>query len=212
MLVLRRLTGYVAGRAGEPHAFIQTVIAEPASGGRDPQTAMHADTFHATAKYWLFLHDVGEEDGPFIYTPGSHRLTPERLEWEYEQSLGARDETRRHHALGSFRIGPAQAKALGYGEPRRVAVPGNTLVVADTYGFHSRAPSDRPTVRTEIHGNLRRNPFLPWNGLDAQALPGIRGRQVDLYLGFADWKSRRSGKPHLWKDVGEVRADAPASI
>ena len=214
--VLRRLTGYVAGRAGEPHAFIQTVIAEPAAGpgagGRDPQTAMHADTFHSTAKYWLFLHDVGEEDGPFIYLPGSHRLTPERLEWEYEQSLTARDAGRHHHSLGSFRATPAQAKALGYGAPKRMAVRGNTLVVADTYGFHSRAPSDRPTVRTEIHGNLRRNPFAPWNGLDIQAAPGVRGRQVDLYLAYADWRSRRSGKPPLWRDVGAVKADGPASI
>lgn len=209
---LRALTGYVAGRAGEPHAFLQTVIAEPASGGRDPQTALHADTFHSTAKYWLFLHDVGEDDGPFIYLPGSHRLTPERLEWEYRQSLGARDEGRRHHSLGSFRINPAQAKALGYGDTVRVAVPANTLVVADTYGFHARAPSDRPTLRIEIHGTLRRPPFAPWNGFDVQALPGVRGRQLDLFLGYADWRSRRSGKPHIWRDVGEVRADAPATI
>jgi hypothetical protein len=95
---------------------------------------------------------------------------------------------------------------------RRVAVPGNTLVVADTYGFHNRAPSDRPTVRTEIHGHLRRNPFTPWNGLDVQGLPGIRGNQVDLFLGWSDWRSSRTGKAHIWKDVGEVRADAPASI
>lgn len=209
---LRALTGYVAGRSGEPAHFIQTVIAEPSSGGADPQTSLHADTFHATAKFWLFLHDVAEEDGPFIYAPGSHRLTPERLKWEYEQSLTARRDDRRHHALGSFRASPDDAEAMGYSRPRRIAVPGNTLVVADTYGFHSRAPSEHATTRVELHGHLRRNPFTPWNGLDVQALPGVAGNQLDLYLGYLDWKSKRSGRPHLWRDVGEVMADGPANI
>ncbi len=102
--------------------------------------------------------------------------------------------------------------ALGYAKPRQMVVKANTLVVADTYGFHSRSPSDRATIRTEVHGHLRRNPFTPWNGLDWQALPGIRGRQLDLYHGWLDWKSKRSGRPHLWKDVGEVMADGPARI
>ena len=48
---------------------------------------LHADTFHPTAKFWLFLDDVGIEDGPFAYVPGSHKLTPERLAWEHEQAL-----------------------------------------------------------------------------------------------------------------------------
>ena len=209
---LRALTGYVAGRGGEPAQFIQTVIAEPTSGGADPQTALHSDTFHSTAKFWLFLHDVGDEDGPFNYLPGSHALTPERLEWEHEQSLTARELKRRHHSYGSFRITPKDARDLGYGPVRRIAVPGNTLVVADTYGFHNRAPSDRPTIRTEIHGHLRRNPFAPWNGLDVQTLPGIRGNQLDLFLGYSDWRSKRTGKSHIWRDVGQVSADAPAAV
>ncbi len=209
---LRALAGYVAGRGGEPMHFIQTVIAEPERKKVDPQTALHADTFHATAKFWLFLHDVGEEDGPFIYTPGSHRLTPERLAWEHEQSLTARSDARRHHALGSFRASPEDAERLGYRAPRRIAVPANTLVVADTYGFHSRAPSDHPTTRVELHGHLRRNPFLPWNGLDPQALPGISGNQIDLYMWWKDRGTRRTGKQHIWHDVGEVMADAPARI
>lgn len=66
---LNRLAGYVAGRTGAPIQFIQTVIAEPQKGPADPQTALHADTFHSTSKYWLFLHDVTLEDGPFMFAP-----------------------------------------------------------------------------------------------------------------------------------------------
>lgn len=209
---LRRLIGFVAGRSGAPVFFIQTVIAEPSIKAADPQTALHADTFHATSKMWLFLHDVPEDAGPFIFAPGSHRLTKERIDWEYEQSLTARDDKRNHHAQGSFRISLDEIVALGYGAPRRMAVPGNTLVVADTFGFHGRSPSDRPTIRTELHGHLRRNPFLPWNGLDWQGLPGVRGRQLDLFYALEDFKERRLGKRSIWRDVGAAAANAPARI
>lgn len=205
---LNRLAGYVAGRTGWPIHFIQTVIAEPDRGPEDPQTVLHADTFHATSKFWLFLQDVGEEDGPFIYAPGSHVLTPERLRWEYEQSLTARAERRPHHSYGSFRVAPDRMAEFGYRPPRRIAVKANTLVVADTYGFHSRAPSDRATVRVEIHGHLRRNPFPPWNGLDIQSLPGVKGRQLDIH----HWWLRVAGGRSVWKPVPDCAADAPARI
>lgn len=203
---LNRLTGYVAGRTGWPIHFIQTVIAEPNRGPADPQTALHADTFHSTSKFWLFLHDVEIEDGPFMFAPGSHRLTPERLKWEHEQSITAREEKRAHHSFGSFRIAADRMESLGYEAARPMPVAANTLVVADTYGFHSRSPSTQPTVRTEIHGHMRRNPFPPWNGLDVQALPGVKGRQLDIHFGWG----RLWGLDNVWKDVGYSLADGPA--
>lgn len=203
---LNRLTGYVAGRMGAPIHFIQTVIAEPNKGPADPQTDLHADTFHSTSKFWLFLHDVELEDGPFMFAPGSHKLTPERLAWEHEQSITAREEKRAHHSFGSFRIGADQMSRFGYREPHPVPVPANTLVVADTYGFHSRTPSAKATTRVEIHGHLRMNPFTPWNGLDAQSLPGVKGRQLDIHFAWTDWR----GKGTVWRDVGMTRADGPA--
>lgn len=202
---LNRLTGYVAGRTGSPIHFVQTVIAEPKRGPSDPQTALHADTFHSTSKFWLFLHDVELDDGPFMFAPGSHRLTPARLQWEYEQSITAREEKRAHHSFGSFRIPPDGLEALGYQPARPMPVKANTLVIADTYGFHSRSPSQRATTRTELHGHMRRNPFAPWNGLHIQSLPGVKGRQMDLYFGLMDFL----GKDQVYKDVGMVRADDP---
>lgn len=209
---LRGAMHYMSSRGGEPTFFIQSVLAEGESRRpNDPQTDLHADTFHSTVKCWLFLHDVGEEDGPFSFVPGSHRLTKERLDWEYEQSLHARD-AKGHTAYGSFRVTPDDLSALGYGQPIRVTVPANTLVIADTFAFHARTPSPRPTVRVEINGNIRRNPFLPWTGLDPLSLPGIRLNQMDLNMAWLDFREKRLGKRNIWKDVGRTTVDAPARL
>ena len=208
---IRAAMHYMSSRGGEPTFFIQTILADPARKAQDPQTDLHADTFHSTVKCWLFLQDVGEDDGPFCYVPGSHRLTPERLDWEYRQSLDARD-AKGHHRLGSFRMPAAELSALGLGEPRRVAVKANTLVIADTFGFHARTPSDHSTVRVEINGNLRRNPFLPWTGLDPLALPGLKGNEMSLYLKYLDFRQKHFGKGNVWRDVGHVKVDDPAVV
>ena len=203
---------YAASRGGQPLGFLQTVIAEPSRQIKDPQTDVHADTFHATSKAWLFLHDVGEDDGPFCYVPGSHKASPERLEWEYQCSLNALSDERSHHSHGSFRIRSHELDALGLPQPVRMAVPGNTLIVADTFGFHGRTPSDRPTTRVEMHWHMRRNPFLPWTGLDLKSLPGIRERELSLFMKYSDLREKYLKKRHIWRPVGEVMVDSPAHI
>ncbi len=206
---LRALMRYGASRGGEPVAYIQTVIAQP-DGPADPQTALHADTFHSTTKGWFYLHDVAAEEGPFVYAPGSHRLTPERLAWERRQSETARDARDPHHAAGSFRIAAEDVAALGYGPPTALAVPANSLLIADTLGFHARARSERASTRVALHVTLRRNPFPPWTGLDLKSAPGLRGRELDLYLGWTQLQRRLTGRGAPWRPVGAVAVDAPA--
>ncbi|MCF3934662.1 phytanoyl-CoA dioxygenase family protein [Acuticoccus sp. M5D2P5] len=203
---IRNLVGYTAGRTGHIVGMLQTIAVDPPSGAADPQADLHADTFHPTAKLWLFLHDVREEDGPFAYAPGSHRLTPERLEWEHQQAIRATSNADRHHAAGSFRLPEDQLKALGYGEVRPCPVPGNTLVVADTYGFHRRCPSPHRTVRTSLYGVLRRNPFLPWNGLDPYDLPVLRDRVMLTHLHMQDRRAR-AGKSVVYENAGTILAE-----
>lgn len=203
---------YAASAAGPPVWFLQTVIAEPGRAAVDPQTELHADTFHPTAKMWFFLQDVGPDDGPFQYVPGSHRLTPERLEWEYRTSLTARDDPRLHHAHGSFRVRPEELGAMGFPSPRVMTVKANTLVVADTFGFHARTPSPRPTLRMEVHAYLRLAPFSPFAWPGVRALPPIAERQLDLYLGWTDLEKRLRGGGQTWTPVGDVTADSPAVL
>jgi ectoine hydroxylase-related dioxygenase (phytanoyl-CoA dioxygenase family) len=180
---IRGLIHYAGSYAGEPTFQIQSVIASGPNSA-DPQTLFHADTFHPTAKAWLFLDDVAAEGGPLAYIPGSHRLTAARLDWERRQSLTARDSADRMHAEGSFRLSEADRVALGLPEPVRMAVPANTLIIADTSGFHARTQSLGPSHRVEIYATFRRSPFLPWTGGHLLALPSIAGRHAAIEMGL----------------------------
>ncbi|MCL5777648.1 phytanoyl-CoA dioxygenase family protein [Limibaculum sp. FT325] len=206
------LVRYAGATASAPVWFYQTVIADPARSEADPQTELHSDTFFPTSKAWLFLHDVGEEDGPFAYVPGSHRLTPRRRAWEHRASIDAADDPRSNHRGGSLRLGAEDLEEMGLPAPVRMCVPANTLIVADTHGFHGRSPSPRPTVRVELHGHLRTNPFLPTALLDAKSWPFIRDRQLDIDAGMHEFAVRRLGARRKWHWTGPVALDAPASV
>ncbi|MET0374228.1 MAG: phytanoyl-CoA dioxygenase family protein, partial [Rhizorhabdus sp.] len=174
------LARYVASFDIEPLLYVQSILSHRRDAAPDPQTHIHADTFHPSMKAWLFLEDVDAEDGPLTYVAGSHRLTPERLAWEQRRSIAVRDEGDYLSARGSFRIEANALAGLGLPQPTAFAVPANTLVVADTFGFHARAGTGRPSTRVELFAYSRRNPFLPFSGLDPWSLPGIAPRRVPL--------------------------------
>jgi hypothetical protein len=146
-------------------------------------------------KAWLFLTDVAIEDGPFAYVPGSHRLTPGRLAWEHERAVAAPGAVDRLSARGSFRADVADLTTLGLPSPKAFDVPANTLVVADTVGFHARSVSSRPSVRIELWAYARRNPFLPWTGFDIGSLPFLAFRRVPFYWRVQDYFQNRL-EPH----------------
>jgi hypothetical protein len=202
----RGLLRYVGSYDAEPLFYIQTIITHAVSGPDDPQCTLHSDTFHPSVKAWLFLTDVPEDEGPFTYVPGSHRLTPQRLEWERKRSVGMASETDRLTRRGSFRVEPGELAALGLPPPRHLAVPANTLVVADTHGFHARGPSVRPTCRVEIWAYGRRNPFLPWTGADLWAIEALGQRRTPLFWHFADLVERWGGRGNQWRPRQNVSA------
>lgn len=173
---------YAAGYWGQPIIAVQCIHADKdaPSGVHDPQTEWHVDTFHSTAKAWLFLHEVKADEGPFAYIPGSHKPSRLRLAWEKQQSIHAADHSNLLHAKGSFRATLGELKALGYDDPALGVVPGNTLVVADTSGFHRRTPSSKATVRVEIYLSLRRNPFLAGLYPSLLGIPYIRKHWAEL--------------------------------
>ena len=86
--------------------------------------------------------------------------------------------------------------------PKAFAVPQNTLVVADTVGFHARGLSVRPSVRLEVWAYGRRNPFLPWLGLDIAAMPLVKGRAVPLYWSAMDLGERLHLLTNPWQSGG----------
>jgi len=205
--VWRGLVRYAGSFDQEPLIYVQSILSHVRAADPDPQTHLHADTFHPTVKAWLFLTDVAEDEGPFVYVPGSHRLTPERLAWEQATSLRAPRGVDRLSARGSFRIRRDELAGLGLPAPRAFAVPANTLVVGDTVGFHARGPSVRPSTRVEIWAYGRRNPFLPFAGLDPLSLPGLAERRIGWNWRWRDFLDDRGLKGHPWRETGSKRPE-----
>lgn len=210
--MLQGLMRYVGAANRAPVIRLQTVMTDPTVGRHSDVTTLHSDTFQATAKSWLFLQDVTPEDGPFAYVPGSHRMTQPRLEWEYEQSLTAARAENGIHANGSFRVKLEAVRAMGLPPPADFAVKANSLVVADTRGFHARRPSLRSSVRLAIYAALRSNPFLPFAGFDPFDLMPLRHRKGAL-IDQARWTvCRLTGKRIKLPHVGDLKALDPQTL
>jgi hypothetical protein len=205
----RGLIRYIGSRDAEPVVWIQSILRHAHDGPPDPQTALHADTFHPTVKAWLFLTDVAADAGPFTYVPGSHRLTRERLRWEQRMSLAAPSSRDPEIRQGSFRLDPSELAALGLPEPRIFAVPANTLIVADTFGFHARGPSAGRSVRVEIWAYGRRSPFVPWPALDPWSGAALARRSLWGWR-LGDLMERAGIKPHRWRARSGISAFDPA--
>ena len=207
----RGLVRYAGGSNAEPVVWVQSILRHARPGLADPQTQLHADTFHPTVKAWLFLTDVAEDSGPLTYVPGSHRLTDQRLAWERRAALTARRSTNAETRQGSFRIGAGELAALGLGPPRALAVPANTLVVADTFGFHARGPSAGRSLRVEIWAYGRRSPFIPWTTLFPWTVAAL-GRRSLIAWRWGDLLERAGAKKHRWRARAGVSAfDPPAA-
>jgi hypothetical protein len=201
----RGLMRYVASTGGEPIYYLQSIVTG-LDGPPDPQVELHSDAFHPSLKAWLFLTDVAGDAAPLIYVPGSHRVTPQRLQWERRKSETVVAEGDRLSQRGSFRVARGELDALGLPQPVSFAVAANTLVVADTYGFHARGLSQRPTVRAEIWAYRRRSPFLPWTGFDLLSLPGLATRRAGWAHGLVDWLAARGFRQQHWTPSGRKRA------
>ncbi len=202
----RGLLAYVAASRQPPLTFLQSIFAQHRQAPPDPQVALHSDTFFPTMKAWLYLDDVGEAQGPFQYVAGSHRATPARQAWEKARSLAWR-EADAMSQRGSLRVGLEELAGLGLGQPVRHAVPANTLVVADTHGFHARSQGQPGTVRIALWAQAESTPFLP------VPLPSVRsllgGREAVLAWAVTDWLAVRGLAHRHWLDRGLLRAGDP---
>jgi hypothetical protein len=193
---------FVSSFSSRPLYYLQAIASGVAEGPPDPQVELHADTFHPSMKAWLFLTDVGPDDSPLTYVPGSHRLTPERLAWERRRSLDVLDGGDRLSQRGSLRIAQTELAALGLPQPIRFTVPANTLVIVDTCGFHARGKSARPNVRVELWAFCRRTPFLPWTGLDFLSWGPLADRRAQWFAQALDWLQRKGWAMQHWRPDG----------
>jgi hypothetical protein len=200
------VTRYVNSFDVEPMFYLQTILTHTHQGPPDPQLKLHADTFQPSVKAWLFLTDVEERGAPFMFVPGSHRPTEARLAWEKAMSIAVSSDGERLSRRGSFRIEPADLPALGLPTPKAVAVKANTLVVADTFGFHSRGISDQPSMRVEIWAYGRHSPFVPWTSSVLWWTRRMARRRAGLFWWWGDRLEKMGGKPNVWRRREAVSA------
>jgi len=200
------LMAYVASTRSEPLYYLQTVFGGVVDGPPDPQLELHADTFHPSMKAWFFLTDVAEGERPFTYVKGSHQLTEARVRWEQTRSEAVLRDGDRLSQRGSLRVTEEELGDLGLPPPTQYFVPANTLVIADTCGFHARGDASGPTVRVEIWAYCRRSPFLPWTGFDLLSWRPLAQRRAEWALAIADRLDRWDLRKQHWRPVGARRA------
>ena len=73
---------------------------------------------------------------------------------------------------------------MGLKPPISVAVPANTLVLADTVGFHRRGEAKDPRPRRAIYIYMRTNPFNPILGFRSNTW-----RKLELWA-FKRWSRK----------------------
>ncbi|HEY6802560.1 MAG TPA: phytanoyl-CoA dioxygenase family protein [Pyrinomonadaceae bacterium] len=133
-------------------------------GKEDPESTLHTDIFFNTHKAWFYLDDVEIEDGPLVYVKGSHRLNLRGLSSLYLESWQRDAGTNPSRRASKF-----ESKQLADRETI-VTCKQNTLVIANTCGYHRRLPGREGRKRRALHIFLRANPFF---------LHGLRQRLND---------------------------------
>ena len=145
------------------NTFIQRVLNKV--DDNDEQKVLHKDIFFPAIKFWYFPDEVKEEYGPFNFVEADMVSEP-MLDFFYEQSnmiaIDAWDRSRdRSHPEGSMRIFDHEISDMGLVR-KSVAVPANTLVIANVGNFHARGNVTKEWTRNSIHGSIRINePFRP---------------------------------------------------
>ncbi|MCF6189153.1 MAG: phytanoyl-CoA dioxygenase family protein [Cocleimonas sp.] len=198
----KQLAHFTAGHLREPFYYLEKVkngYNSNNNGAPDPQKNLHSDTFHPTMKCWFFIDDVKEEAGPFMYVPGSQRLTWKNLKWQYYMSIGARDAKNTLHGKGSSRYDAKDLDVLGLPPAKAFAVKKNTLIFANTFGIHRRGDSAQKSTRLALWGDSRTNPFIPLPGLGGEAINKIQYYFLDLYRKKADENAAKRGGLSPWK-------------
>ncbi len=190
-----------SGKNNVPVSYIQTIKNHFVDGPSDPQKNLHSDTFHPTMKSWYFLDNVDDDNGPFNYVPGSHRLSLSRLKWEYKKSIAICNDGDRYSSNGSFRITPEDLVEMGFDGPIALKVPGNTLVMANTHGFHRRGDARLRSMRTELWSISRSNPFNPFPGIDLPIMTKLQNKALSLHRQHCDRKAAKTGGHSSWHIV-----------
>ena len=162
---IKRVGDPIAEQLYADNLFVQRV--ENIPGDKDQQKDPHTDIFFPAIKLWYWPEEVKLEHGPLNYAKTSSKLTPELLEFWYDESVKVAEDDDYipfsviGHREGSFRVNPDQLKELGY-EMSPITVEADTLVFGNVFGFHARGDAEYKNIRNALHCSIRvYNPFAP---------------------------------------------------
>lgn len=131
-------------------SYLYQRLSPGAKFAQDGTTFLHADAHYPTCKVVLYMSDVSDDDAPFLYCKGSHRLTYKRLFLEHNlaKRIGKLAKNRLSRRVPE--LGASQMKALNL-KPTPIKAKKNTLIIANHMGFHARGAfagkGERMTLR-----------------------------------------------------------------
>jgi len=167
---LKQLVSAVIGHkiSEQPQIFIDHFkrSEDTTAVNNDIESLLHADLHLPTVKAWLFLEPVTMANGPFYFAKGSHRLGMKRLAHEYRKSVLTIKLRQGHGKIPEHLKGQrgtheriileeSEYNTLNIQESP-ITGPANTLVIANTMGFHRRGDFEPGNIRKWILFNYRR--------------------------------------------------------
>ena len=126
----------------------------------DHNIVLHEDVYYPTFKAFFLINRNDPSNGSYVSVPRSHRFNLKRLKHEYLYSIDvARQKKGKSvsfpvHENGRLEIfGPVYAKE----DLREVQITGepNTLIIANTMGFHRRGGSVHGKARQQVRMSFR---------------------------------------------------------
>ncbi len=157
------IIGYAARTAVRipPHQNLQQVTGIVSAKG-DSSGVWHGDYFDHVFKAWLYIEPTSDSNGAFFYAPQTNRLSPARLRYEHRLAVFNSRARRPGSQLlettdnvGGVRVPTAEEHRALDIRPRQVCAAANTLVIADTFGFHRRGDMEVGAVRRALHMDFR---------------------------------------------------------
>ena len=152
-----RLFQYALGSQSKINDRFQLAALQVKNPSTDIRQQMHIDTFYSTTDNYVYTQKVTMSDGPLYYVNQSQRHSTEKL--RLLQELVDRDE---YAVCDSPRIYPPEQQKY---DIRAVPldVPGGSIVVVDTNGYHfwGRGPRVHYTATWEKNGRVMAPGGLP---------------------------------------------------
>lgn len=117
----------------------------------DPQQLLHKDTYFTSSKIFYTIGEMSKKNGAFVFSKGTHRLSLQRLAFEYWSSIFSDSK--------NARMTEETRKKWSFVE-QSIEAPPNTLVIVDVFGLHRRGWVQESSSRDVIRWGTRSNPFF----------------------------------------------------